>query len=165
MSRHLHLIYIEHMETNAKFQDETIAPMHTAEHILNQTMVRLFDCGRAVQAHIERKKSKLDFLLDVPPTNEQIDRISKMVNDVIEADMPVKAQITSIDNLPQSVSLDRLPDRNVKEVRLVFVGDYDVCPCIGIHVATTSALGFFRITSTSYSDGRFRIVFKLNLPS
>ena len=38
-------------------------PMHTAEHILNQTMVRMFNCGRSKNAHIERKKSKCDYLL------------------------------------------------------------------------------------------------------
>lgn len=31
-------------------------PMHTAEHILNQTMVRMFGCPRSKNAHIERKK-------------------------------------------------------------------------------------------------------------
>jgi hypothetical protein len=39
-------------------------PMHTAEHILNQTMVRMFGCPRSRNAHIERKKSKCDYLLD-----------------------------------------------------------------------------------------------------
>ena len=37
-----------------KFQDVSIAPMHTTEHIINQTMIRLFGCGRSVSAHIER---------------------------------------------------------------------------------------------------------------
>lgn len=32
-------------------------PMHTAEHILNQTMVRMFGCARSANAHIEKKKS------------------------------------------------------------------------------------------------------------
>ena len=58
-------------------------PMHTAEHILNQTMVRLFHCGRAVSAHIERKKSKCDYLLKQKPTAEQIQEIENKVNDII----------------------------------------------------------------------------------
>ena len=32
-------------------------PMHTAEHILNQTMIRMFGCERSKNTHIERKKS------------------------------------------------------------------------------------------------------------
>ena len=57
-----------------KFQDASIAPMHTTEHIVNRTMVNLFGCERAVSAHIERKKSKLDFALPTCPTKEEINR-------------------------------------------------------------------------------------------
>lgn len=152
------------METNAKFQDDAIAPMHTAEHILNQTMVRLFGCPRSTNAHIERKKSKINYELSQEPTAAQVEQISRMVNDVIRADMPVTACMTPVDQLPESVSLSRLPDPSVQEVRLVRVGDYDVCACIGAHVHHTAQLGAFRITSTSYADGQFRIVFRLDLP-
>ena len=58
------------METNqpvAKFQDMSIAPMHSVEHILNQTMVRMFGCERSRNAHIERKKSKCDYTLPIIP--------------------------------------------------------------------------------------------------
>ena len=55
-----------------KFKDASIAPMHTAEHILNQTMIRLFGCERSKNAHIEKKKSKCDYLLPHAPTAEQI---------------------------------------------------------------------------------------------
>ena len=40
-------------------------PAHTAEHILNQTMVRMFGCPRSRNAHVERKKSKLNYELAV----------------------------------------------------------------------------------------------------
>ena len=38
---------------------EEFPPAHTAEHLLNQTMVRMFGCERSRNAHIERKKSKI----------------------------------------------------------------------------------------------------------
>ena len=41
-------------------------PAHTAEHILNQTMVRMFGCERSRNTHVERKKSKLNY--DLPPS-------------------------------------------------------------------------------------------------
>ncbi len=40
--------------------------MHTAEHILNQTMVRIFGCERSFPSHIEKKKSKCDYRFDRP---------------------------------------------------------------------------------------------------
>ena len=39
-------------------------PAHTAEHLLNQTMIRIFGCERSYNAHVERKKSKMSFYLD-----------------------------------------------------------------------------------------------------
>lgn len=52
------------MEQEVKLNQHNKAeypPMHTAEHILNGTMVKMFGCGRAVSAHVERTKSKLDY--------------------------------------------------------------------------------------------------------
>lgn len=34
-------------------------PMHTAEHLLNATMVKTFGCPRSRNAHIERKKANV----------------------------------------------------------------------------------------------------------
>ena len=50
-------------------------PMHTAEHILNQTMVRMFGCPRSKNAHIERKKSKCDYELQEEPASAGYNRI------------------------------------------------------------------------------------------
>ena len=63
----------------AKFQEATIAPMHTCEHIVNRTMVNMFGCGRSVSAHIERKKSKLDYRLPQALTEEEIKRVEDTV--------------------------------------------------------------------------------------
>ena len=59
--------------------------MHTTEHIINQTMIRLFGCGRSVEAHIERKKSKLDYRLEDAPTEEQVKQLEDAVNEVSTA--------------------------------------------------------------------------------
>lgn len=56
------------MELNSHNKAE-YPPMHTAEHLLNQTMVRMFGCERSRNAHIERKKSKISFDLPAEPTN------------------------------------------------------------------------------------------------
>lgn len=53
--------------------------MHTCEHIVNRTMMNLFGCGRSVSAHIERKKSKLDYSLETAPTEEDVKRLEEAV--------------------------------------------------------------------------------------
>jgi Ser-tRNA(Ala) deacylase AlaX len=58
-------------------------------------------------------------------------------------------------------NLSRLPVESPKKIRIVSVGDYDACPCIGPHVAETSEIGIFKITTSDFKDGILRIRFKL----
>lgn len=146
---------------NAHNKDEH-RPSHTAEHLLNQTMVRLFGCERSRNAHIERKKSKVNYCLPVCPTAEQVADIEARINALIAEDLPVTATFVSRDNVPEGISLDRLPADASETLRLVRIGDYDLCPCLGQHVEHTGEIGHFRITSTSYADGNFRIVFRVS---
>ena len=138
-------------------------PSHKAEHLLNQTMVRMFGCERSKNAHIERKKSKINYNLDVCPTQEEIAEIERKMNELIASDMPVTYEFVTRDNIPDGVALDRLPEDASETLRLVRIGNYDICPCIGQHVESTGEIGTFRITSTSFTDGSFRIVFKVNM--
>ena len=136
-------------------------PMHSVEHILNQTMVRMFGCERSRNAHIERKKSKCDYTLPCAPTEEQIVEIERRVNDVIAQNLHVTAEFVTRDNVPQGVDLSKLPADASDTLRIVRVGDYDVCACIGSHVSNTAEIGTFRIISHSYENGTLRIRFKL----
>ena len=64
--------------------------MHTAEHILNQTMVRMFNKGRSFSNHIEKKKSKCDYHFDRMITAEETVEIELRVNDVIKSNKVAK---------------------------------------------------------------------------
>ena len=109
-------------------------PSHTAEHLLNQTMIRMFGCERSRNAHIERKKSKISWPLPECPTEEQVQEIERRMNEVISQGLPVTYEF----------------------------GDYDICACIGFHVGNTHEIGTFKINSWRYDEhGVFRIVFKL----
>ena len=112
-------------------------PMHTCEHIVNRTMVNLFGCGRAVSAHIERKKSKLDFALPQAPTPEDITRIETKVNEVIAQHLPVTTEFITQQEALGRFDLKRLPEGASDTLRNVKVGDYDECLCIGLHVSNT----------------------------
>ena len=136
-------------------------PSHTAEHLLNQVMVRKFGCERSRNAHIEHKKSKINYLLQECPTPKQIAEVEARMNDLIAQDLPVTYEFVTRDNIPEGVKLDKLPDDASETLRIVRIGDFDICPCIGQHVESTQEIGFFHITSTSYNNGSFRIVFKV----
>jgi misacylated tRNA(Ala) deacylase len=136
-------------------------PMHTCEHILNQTMVRMFDCGRSVSAHIERKKSKCDYLLQVPPSDTQIQQIVEQVNGIIREKLAVTSELMNRVDAGKIVDLSKLPDEASELLRIVKVGNYDACACIGQHVTNTSEIGQFEIISHDFQDGRWRVRFRL----
>lgn len=104
---------------------EEYPPMHTCEHILNQTMIRLFGCGRAVSAHVEKKKSKLDFELPNPIDDSDIQRIEECVNRVIQSQLPVTVEYITQAEAQTRFDLRRLPQNASETVRVVKVGDYD----------------------------------------
>lgn len=139
-------------------------PAHTAEHILNQTMMRTFGCKRSRINHIERKKSKCNYDLPTCPTEEQIRAVEAAVNNIIAADLEVTERYVTREEIPAGIDLSKLPADASETLRLVYVGDYDVCPCLGAHVKRTSEIGQFRISSTSYNEGNFRIVFRVAAP-
>lgn len=139
-------------------------PMHTAEHILNRTMVEMFGCPRSRNAHIERKKSKCDYELPVEPTAEQLAAVEAKVNEVIARALPVTVEFVARAEVPAEVDVSKLPGDVSETLRLVRVGDYDVCACIGAHVANTSEIGTFKIISHDYEPGRLRLRFKLQAP-
>jgi len=136
-------------------------PMHTTEHILNQTMVRMFGCPRSRNAHIERKKSKCDYQLSQEPTEAQFQEIEQRVNEVIARLLPVTIDFMPKEDASAIVDLSKLPDDASETLRIVRIGDYDACACIGAHVNNTSEIGRFRIISHDWNDGTLRLRFKL----
>ncbi|MBQ7622626.1 MAG: hypothetical protein IJS66_02670 [Bacteroidales bacterium] len=140
---------------------EEYPPMHTAEHILNGTMVRMFGCPRSRNAHIERKKSKCDYLLDSCPTDGQVAQLEAAVNEVIGRNLDVTVEFMPREQAAGIVDLSKLPEEVSDTLRIVRVGDYDACACIGAHVSNTSEIGTFKILSHDYENGRWRVRWKV----
>lgn len=142
---------------------EEFPPAHTAEHLLNQTMVRLFGCERSSNAHIERKKSKMTFTLDHKPSRKEEKMIEDRMNELIAEDLPVTYEVVDRDHIPADVQIDRLPEDASEQIRLVRIGNYDVCPCIGKHVRSTAQIGKFVMLGTNWDEMKkaFRIRFKI----
>lgn len=147
---------------NVHNKDE-FPPAHTAEHLLNQVMIRMFGCERSRNAHIERKKSKISYHLDHKPSRQEEKAIGDKMNELIEDDLPVTYEDVDRNHVPEGINLDRLPEDASQTIRLVRIGDFDVCPCIGKHVRSTSQIGRFEILGTNWDEQShtFRIRFKV----
>lgn len=136
-------------------------PAHTTEHILNQTMVRMFGCPRSRNAHIERKKSKCDYILDSCPTEDQIAAIEASVNEIITSNLPVAIEFLDREQAAAIADLSKLPENASDTLRIVRIGDYDACACIGAHVSNTSEIGSFKVLSHDFNDGIWRVRWKI----
>ena len=138
--------------------------MHSAEHIVNQTMIRMFRCNRCFSAHLEKKKSKLDYHFERPLADAETVELERRINEIIEANLPITEAFIAKAEAQRDFNLERLPEGAGDTIRIVSIGDYDACPCIGPHVKSTKEIGLFRVISTSFDDGTLRIRFKLAKP-
>jgi len=151
----------EELNQEIKSNKQYNPQMHSAEHILNQTMVRMFNCGRSFSNHIEKKKSKCDYRFDRNLTEEEIQQLNSRVNDLIQQDLIVTEEFYLRDEAKEKINLSKLPEDAGEKVRVIKIGEYDACPCSGLHVTHTKEIGTFRIISTDFKDGVLRIRFKL----
>ena len=156
------------METDSDFilnehNKDEFAPAHTAEHLLNQTMIRMFGCKRSTNAHVERKKSKITYILERKPSRKDEKEIEIRMNELIGEDLPVRYKYVTRQDIPDGVELTNLPDDTSETIRLVYIGDYDVCPCIGKHVRSTAQIGRFELLGTNWDEltHGFRIRYKV----
>lgn len=135
--------------------------MHSAEHILNQTMVRMFNCERSFSNHIEKKKSKCDYHFDRNLTQKEIEDVELKVNEVIQQDLIVSEEFYFKDEAESKFNLSKLPEDAGEKIRIIRIGEYDACPCSGLHVSHTNEIGNFKIISTDFNEGVLRVRFKL----
>lgn len=138
-----------------------LSAQHTTEHILNAVMQRDFGTGRSVEAHFGTKKSKCDYVVDHPLSDNDLRKIESAVNAEIEADHPVTTFEISREEADAKYNMGKVPD-SATAIRIVKIGDLDVIPCVGKHVEHTSQIGRFVIRSANMKDeNTIRIRFAL----
>jgi misacylated tRNA(Ala) deacylase len=139
--------------------------MHSAEHILNATMVRLVGSPRAFSAHLDGPKGKVDYRFGRDVSEGEVTAVQEAVNAAIEAGHPVRESFLSRTEAAARFDLSRLPEGSGDQLRIISVGDYDACPCSGKHVANSSEIGGFRIIGHEHKDGILRLRFRLDPPA
>ena len=114
--------------------------MHTALHLLS-VVIPLPVTGGAIGA----EKSLLDFAMPDPPEDKEA--LAAALNELIERDMPVSEEWVADADLDEGLvkTLRVAPPRGQGRVRLVRIGEVDLQPCGGTHVARTGQIGRIRI--------------------
>jgi misacylated tRNA(Ala) deacylase len=135
--------------------------MHTAEHILNSVMDKTYHCGRSFNSHIEDKKSKCDYRVRRGLTEREIAAVERTVNEIIKLNLPVGEEFVGRREADEKYFTGKLPENAGETIRIITVGSFDTCPCIGQHVDNTSEIGMFSILSSDFNEGVLRIRFAL----
>ena len=136
--------------------------MHTAEHILNSVMDRMFGCGRSFGSHIEKKKSKCDYHFYRPLAKPEIESVETAVNEIVSMDIALSEEFVTRTEAESKYFTGKLPPDAGNNIRIVRIGSYDACPCIGPHVKSTGEVGHFFFSTVDFENNILRMRFKLD---
>lgn len=125
---------------------------HSGEHIFSGIVNKKYGYNN-VGFHLSDQIVTMDY--DGPLTREQADEVEYLVNQAIIENIKVEAWY------PKAEQLETLEYRSKKalqgSVRIVKIGEYDICACCAPHVARTGEIGGFKIQSLSNYKGGVRI--------
>ncbi|MBQ9600827.1 MAG: alanine--tRNA ligase, partial [Neisseriaceae bacterium] len=106
--------------------------------------------------HVEQKGSlvtaqltRFDISHHQPITAEEIAEVEHRVNAAILANIPVSANIMSMEDAQKTGAMMLFGEKYGEEVRVVQMGEFSTELCGGTHVARTGDIGLFKITSES----------------
>ncbi len=128
---------------------------HTAQHLLSGA---LLDRAQAAtqSARLGETALTIDVTRDRIP-DADLAKAEDLANDLIDEDLAVRAWFPTPAELA-SIKLRRDP-KVTEDIRVVAIGDFDLSPCGGTHVARTSQLSTVRIAASERYKGMTRVTF------
>ena len=138
--------------------------LHTAQHLFSAAVFDMYG-GETVGNQIYTDYSRVDFE-PVEFTEDDIDIIEDEVNSVIKQGRPVEIYEEKRSILEEQleegrVNLSLLP-KSIKNLRIIDIDGYDICPCAGTHVRNTEEIGEIEITKfENKGKNRQRIYYEL----
>jgi len=142
--------------------------MHTSQHVVSAVVSEIHNAD-TVGNQIGAEKSRIDFKPLRLSMNE-IDDIIDQANDYISKDLPVDISVANRYDLEgnpdirssMSSGLWKLLPQSVKKLRVISIGDIDVCPCAGTHVRSLKEIGSIEfVKKDNKGAGKQRITYKL----
>jgi alanyl-tRNA synthetase len=132
---------------------------HTATHVLNWALRETLGPGvRQAGSYVGPDKLRFDFTHGGRVAPEELERIEAMVNARVGEDQPVTWEVVDRDAAAEAGAIGLFEEKYGDRVRVVSTGDFSKELCGGTHVARTSEIGPFAITSeTSTGAGARRI--------
>lgn len=133
--------------------------LHTATHLLNAALRKVLGPGiQQKGSNITAERLRFDFNHPDKMTPEQIKEVERLVNEAINADLPVSFHLTSVEGAKKEGAIGVFDNRYAAEVKVYVVGDGSFSKeiCGGPHVARTGMIGGFKIQKEESSSAGVR---------
>lgn len=136
---------------------EATARLHTATHLMQAALKKVL--GPSVSqkgSNITVERLRFDFNFDRPMTKEEIAEVEKLVNEAIQADVPVKMEEMTVEEAKRSGAVGVFDSKYGDKVKVYTMGEYSKEICGGPHAHHTGELGKFRIVKEQSSSAGVR---------
>ena len=127
---------------------------HTGEHILSGYAKSRFDATN-VGFHMSERGFTMD--LDKPLTPAQVQELEDLANDAVADENPVMTAFYAGKDTRDMTFRAKKQFADSERVRIVTVGDYDICACAGLHVSNTAEVGFVKVVGYQKYKGGVRL--------
>lgn len=123
---------------------------HSATHLLHAALRHVLGDHVAQKGSlVNPERTRFDFAHGEPVSAEQIAELERVVNRVISHNLPVKAEVMSMEAAQKSGAMMLFGEKYGDEVRVLTMGDFSAELCGGTHVHRTGDIGLFKIVAES----------------
>ncbi|WP_337882419.1 alanine--tRNA ligase [Chromobacterium haemolyticum] len=123
---------------------------HSATHLLHAALRHVLGDHVAQKGSlVNPERTRFDFAHGEPVSAEQIAELERVVNRVISHNLPVKAEVMSMEAAQKSGAMMLFGEKYGDEVRVLTMGDFSAELCGGTHVQRTGDIGLFKIVAES----------------
>ena len=136
---------------------EETTKLHTTTHLLNAALRKVLgDSVFQKGSNINPERLRFDFSFDRKMTEEEIEEVTNLVNEAIQAGLPVICEEMTVEEARKAGAIGVFGDRYDKRVKVYSIGDFSKEICGGPHVSNTSELGKFKILKEQSSSAGVR---------
>ena len=140
----------------ADHSEQTTA-YHTATHLLHKALrMVLGDHVAQKGSNITAERLRFDFSHPQPMTVEEKAEVERIVNEQIQADLPVTMEIMSLEEAKRAGAMALFGEKYEDTVKVYSIGNFSKEVCGGPHVEHTGVLGKFVIQKEQSSSAGIR---------